>query len=128
MATEKGFCIDKVSQSDTGVVELINPATDEPSGVTATIYGLDSEKGRSATSEAQAAYIDISRKNRGKVTSEQSERIELKKILKITKSIDGLVDSKGVAITDVADIFSKVPAFYEQVKSDFLDRKLFIKA
>lgn len=121
------FDLASLEQSDTAVIELINPATDEPSGVTATIYGMDSEKGRAATAAAQAQYVDIARKNRGKVTPEQTDRIELKKFITITKSIDGLV-SNGAPVTDVAEIFAKVPAFYDQIKQDHADRKLFIKA
>lgn len=129
MATDekKGFDLGSLEQSDTAVIELINPATDEPSGVTATIYGMDSEKGRAATAAAQARYVDIARKNRGKVTPEQTDAIELKKYIAVTKSIDGLV-SNGVPVTDVETIFAKVPAFLDQVRNDFADRKLFIKA
>ena len=128
MATAKGFDLAELEQTDTTTIDLINPKTDEPiPGVTATIYGQDSEKGRAATAAAQARYVDIARKNRGKVTPEQTDAIEMKKFVAVTKSIDGLV-SGGVPITDVAEIFAKVPAFYDQVKQDFSDRKLFTKA
>ena len=126
MAT--GFDIATLEQADTSTIQLINPNTDEPiPGVTATIYGQDSAQGRAATAEAQARYVDIARKNRGKVTPEQTDRLELQKFIKITKSIDGLA-SGGKPFTDVAEIFAKVPAFYDQIRADFADRKLFTKA
>lgn len=128
MSHEKPFDILSLEQDDTHTMELRHPSTDDPiPGVTATIYGQDSEQCREATRKATMKYTDYARKHRGKfMPPEEQEKLEYAKIVACTKSIDGLVMG-GKPITDVAEILNKVPAFRDQINGEIHDRANFIK-
>ena len=122
------FDLTTLEQEDVFTFELRHPATDDPiPGATATIYGQDSEQCRAATRKAMQRYTDYARKHRGKLMPpEEQEALEFAKIVAITKSIDGLTMGDK-AITDVAEILTKVPAFREQIAQENTDRGNFIK-
>lgn len=125
---ESKFDIGTLDQEDTHTINLRHPSTDEDiPGVTATIYGQDSEQCREATRKATIKYTDYARKHRGKfMPPEEQEKLEFTKIVACTKSIDGLVLG-GEPITDVAAILTRVPAFRDQINGEIHDRANFIK-
>lgn len=128
MATVELFDLSTLDQNDAFTFELRHPATDDPiPGVTATIYGQDSEQSRAATRKAMQKYTDYARKHRGKLMPpEEQERLDFDKLVSITKSIDGL-SLGGKPISDVAEILTKVPAFKDQIAQENADRANFIK-
>ena len=129
MATdEKLFDVSNLEQDDTTTIDLMHPATGDPiPGVTATIYGQDSEQCRIATRKAMNKYTEYPRKHRGKfMPSEEQEKLDFDKVVSCVKSINGLV-LKGKPISDVAEILTLVPAFREQIQAEITDRGNFIK-
>ena len=130
MATDdfKPFDISTLAQDDTTTIELRHPVTDDPiPGVTATIYGQDSEQCREATRKATAKYTEYARRHRGKLMPpEDQEKLDFDKIVACTKSINGL-SLEGKPITDIAEIFNQVPAFREQIQAEIHTRENFIK-
>lgn len=130
MATDdfKPFDISTLAQDDTTTIELRHPVTDDPiPGVTATIYGQDSEQCREATRKATAKYTEYARKHRGKfMPPEDQEKLDFDKIVSCTKSINGLV-LQSKPITDVVEIFNLVPSFREQIQVEIHNRENFIK-
>lgn len=128
MTKNAGFDLSALEQTDTTTIEINHPATGDPLlGVTATIYGQDSETFRAESRKAETRYVEYSRRNRGKLMpAEDRERMDKEKYAKCTKSIDGL-SFKGEPLTDVADIFNRFPFIYEQIVQGILDRAGFIK-
>ena len=124
-----GFDISSVDQEETVTFDIIHPATGEPiPGVTATVYGQDSDIFKEASRKYKARYQAFAFKNQGKVTPAYEEQLDVEKVARCTKSIDGLSD-KGVPLTDVADIFARptLKFIYEQVVQKIMDRAGFIK-
>ena len=128
MATVELFDLSTLDQNDAFTFELRHPATDDPiPGVTATVYGQDSEQYRAATRKAMHKYTEYPRKHRGKfMPPEEQEVLEFQKTVAITKSINGLTMG-GKSITDIGEILTKVPAFKDQIAQESTERANFIK-
>lgn len=121
------FDISTLEQEDMAVIQITNPATGDELGVTATIYGQDSDVFRKESHKAEAKYTEYSRRNRGKfMPPEDRERLDRRKVIACTKNIDGL-EYKGQALTDIEDIYTRFPWMYEQVVAAITDRANFIK-
>lgn len=125
---KKSFDLASLEQSDSTTFNLRHPVTDEDiPGVTATVYGQDSDTYRKADRVFQEKFQDYARKHRGKfMKAESREVLDTEKLLACTKSIDGLVLG-GKPITDPAEILARVPAFREQLLNEIHDRSNFMK-
>lgn len=122
------FDINQLEQNDTHTFNLKHPGTDEElKGVTATVYGQDSDQCRKATRNATFKYTEYARKHRGKfMPPAEQEALDLEKLVACTKSIDGAV-LNGESVSDVETILTRVPAWREQIGTEIHDRANFIK-
>lgn len=125
----KGFDIAAFDQHETTTIDILHPVTGDPiPGVIATVYGQDSAPFKEATRKYKAKYTAFAMKNRGKVTPEYEEQLELEKVTACTKSIDGLSEGAN-PLTNVADILARptLKFIYEQITAGIMDRAGFIK-
>lgn len=115
------------ANTDTVTIQLLHPITGEEIGATATIYGQDSDIAKAESHKISDKCAEYSRRNRGKaIPNEDYAKLDRQKIIKCTKSIDGL-GYKGEPLTDTGEIFDRFPWVLEQVIAAHLDRKLFTK-
>jgi len=123
-----GFDLATLEQEDTATIQLVHPGTGDEIGASVTVYGQDSDIFKEASRKYKARYQAFAFKNQGKVTPAYEEQLDVEKVARCTKSIDGLSD-KGVPLTDVADIFARptLKFIYEQVVQKIMDRAGFIK-
>lgn len=114
---------------DTTEVTLTNPVNgDDIEGVKIVIYGQDSEIFKAESRKIQTKIADYMRRNKGKtLPPEEFERLDKAKVIKCTKSIEGLLYNK-VVMTDAEEVYTKFPWILEQVIAAMVDRSNFIKA
>lgn len=124
---QKGFDLSSVDQTETATIELVHPATGDEIGASVTVYGQDSERFRAESRKCEVRIGEYARRNRGKMMPpEDREAMDRAKVIKCTKSIDGLI-YKGQPLTDPADVFSRFPWVYEQTVQGIMERANFIK-
>lgn len=117
-----------LKSNDTCVVNLRHPATNEPIGLTVTIYGADSRQFKAEQHKIRNERLKID----GKVTSEQSDRFALELILNITTGWSGDWIFSGEQLQfsrpNLERVLREIPAFREQIDRAIGDRSNFLEA
>lgn len=127
MSKTSGFDISNLERNDTSSANFIDPRTQEELPVIITVYSEESPIGKAAAREMTDAIVSYSRKHGGKpAPSDRVEELQRKKMIKVTKSIEGLT-AKGQPLTDVAEIFALSPDIYYQAIGLHKDDSRFFK-